>query len=147
MIGYFYELIPESRCVELMPELRDEAAEVALDVVLGEADPQRVKALVLERAELTHVTDVTAGFCQAAGTFVPRGEVHCVVDVFAVEPLLTVTDQKEVWLREYLGDWKALSTKGMEVHHCEGRHADMLGQEFVSSLGLILRRVLSERGL
>jgi acyl-CoA synthetase (AMP-forming)/AMP-acid ligase II/thioesterase domain-containing protein/acyl carrier protein len=147
MIGYFYKLISESRCVVLMPEMRDEPAEVALDVVLGEADQQRVKALGLERAELTHVTDVTHGFCKAAGAFIPSGQVNCAVDVFGVEPLLTVTDQKEVWHRDYLGQWKALSKHGMALHQCEGRHADMLGQEFVSSLGLILRRVLSERGV
>ncbi|KAJ5454788.1 uncharacterized protein N7458_005744 [Penicillium daleae] len=147
MIGYFYELIEERRSIQLMSELRDQDPEVALDVVLGEADQERVKVLGLEKEELTHVTDVTAGFCRAAGEYVPSEEIGCVVDVFAVEPLLTVTDQREVWVRDYLGKWASLSKSGMAVHQCEGRHADMLGREFVNSLALILRRVMSARGV
>ncbi|KAJ5280910.1 hypothetical protein N7478_006282 [Penicillium angulare] len=147
MIGYFYELISEQRCIQLMPELRDQDTGAALDIVLGEADPHRVKVLGLERSELIHVTDVTHGFCHAAGKWAASGYVQCAVDIFAVEPLLTVTNQKDVWINDYLGQWQALSTRGMDVHLCEGRHADMLGPKFVNSLALILRRVLSERGV
>ncbi|KAJ5377127.1 uncharacterized protein N7496_004536 [Penicillium cataractarum] len=147
MIGYFYELVEERRSIQLMSELRDQPGETALDVVLGEADQRRVKALGLEKGELTHVTDVTAGFCRAAGGYAPGGQVRCLVDIFAVEPLLTVTDQRELWVRDYLGKWASLSKPGMLLHQCEGRHADMLGREFVNSLALILRRVLSERGV
>lgn len=147
MIGYFYELISEKRSIELMAELKDQAADVALDAVLGEADQTRIQMLGLERADLARVTDVTAGFSRAARDYVPSEEVQCIVDVFAVEPLLTVTDQKEVWVRDYLGRWDGLSRQGMALHTCEGRHAEMLGKEFVTSLGLIMRRVLSERGL
>ncbi|KAJ6005138.1 hypothetical protein N7540_012937 [Penicillium herquei] len=146
MIGYFYELISEKRCIELMPELKDEPADYALDLVLREANPQRVKVLGLGRSELIHVTDITHGFCRSAGKWMPGGKVQSPVDVFAVEPLLTVTDKKDVWIRDYLGEWEGLTKQGMTVHSCEGRHADMLGLEFVNSLALILRRVLSERG-
>lgn len=147
MIGYLYELIDEKRSIELMVELKDQEADAALDVILTEADQQRLQALGLEKNELAHVTDVTAGFCQATGGYRPSGEVGCVVDVFAAQPLLTVTDEREVWLRDYLGKWANLSKLGMAVHQCEGRHADMLGRKYVNSLALILRRVLSERGV
>ncbi|KAJ5993046.1 hypothetical protein N7451_008770 [Penicillium sp. IBT 35674x] len=98
MIGYFYELISERRSLELMAELKDQTVDVALDAVLAEADPKRIQVLGLERADLARVTDVTAGFSRAARDYAPGGEVLCIVDVFAVEPLLTVTDQKDLWL-------------------------------------------------
>ncbi|RAH87434.1 acyl-CoA synthetases /AMP-acid ligases II [Aspergillus japonicus CBS 114.51] len=148
MIAYFYELISEPRCVALMPQLRDAERERALDVVLREADPSRVKALRLDRAELSHVTDVTAGFSRAAGQYTPAGSVAgAPVDVFAVDPLLTVTEDRTVWVERYLGQWRALSRRGMAVHQCEGRHADMLGARYVNGLQLVLRRVLEERGV
>ncbi|KAG0161217.1 hypothetical protein PDIDSM_8751 [Penicillium digitatum] len=109
MIGHFYELISEKRSLELMPELRVKEAEMALNVILGEADQRRVQVLGLDKRELTQVTEVTAGFCRAAGGYVPRGKVGAVVDVFVVEPLLTVTDQRQVWVRDYLGQWEELT--------------------------------------
>ncbi|RAL13189.1 nonribosomal peptide synthetase TdiA [Aspergillus homomorphus CBS 101889] len=147
MIGYFYELISEARCVVLMPELRDVDPEVALDVILGEGDTARLRALRLDRRELKHVTDVTAGFSRAAGKYTPVGSVAAPVDVFAVDPLLTVTDSREVWVDRYLAQWKALSRSDMVVHQCQGRHADMLGSRYVNGLQLVLRRVLEERGV
>ncbi|RAK78824.1 non-ribosomal peptide synthetase [Aspergillus fijiensis CBS 313.89] len=148
MIGYFYELISERRCVALMPQLRDVERERALDVILAEADANRVKALRLDREALRHVTDVTAGFSRAAGMYTPAGSVAgAPVDVFAVDPLLTVTADRAVWVERYLGQWRGLSQRGMAVHQCEGRHADMLGARYVNGLQLVLRRVLEERGV
>ncbi|UDD63749.1 putative NRPS-like protein biosynthetic cluster [Aspergillus flavus] len=146
MVGYFYELIDEPRCVALMPQLRAVDAEVALDVILGEADKERLKVLRLDRAGLKHVTDVIAGFSSAAKGYIPRGSVEVPVDVFAVDPLVTVTDDRVCWVERYLGQWNKLSKKGMVVHQCAGRHADMLGAKYVNELQLVLRRVLEERG-
>jgi hypothetical protein len=128
-----------------MVELKGQEADAALDVIRAEADQQRVQSLGLGKKELALVTDVTACFFQATGGYRPSGEVRCAVDIFAAQPLLTVTYQREIWLRDYLGEWASLSKLGMTVHHCEGRHADMLGRDYVNSLALILRRVLSER--
>lgn len=146
MVGYFYELIDEPRCVALMRQLRDVDAELALDVILGEADKERLKVLRLDRAGLKHVTDVIAGFSSAAKGYAPRGSVEVPVDVFAVDPLLTVTDDRVCWVERYLGQWNKLSKKGMVVHQCVGRHADMLGAKYVNELQLVLRSVLEERG-
>ncbi|RAK84609.1 nonribosomal peptide synthetase TdiA [Aspergillus costaricaensis CBS 115574] len=147
MVGYFYELIDEPRCVALMPELKDADAEHALDVILGEANPERLKVLRLDRAGLRHVTDVIDGFSRAAKGYTPGGRVEAMVDVFAVDPLMTVTDDRGCWVERYLNQWERLSRRGMVVHQCEGRHADMLGAKYVNGLQLVLRRVMEERGV
>ncbi|PYH68088.1 non-ribosomal peptide synthetase [Aspergillus vadensis CBS 113365] len=147
MVGYFYKLIDEPRCVALMPELKDVDAEHVLDVILGEVNPERLKVLRLDRAGLRHVMDIINGFSRAAKGYTPGGRVEMMVDVFIVDFLMTVTDDRGCWVERYLKQWERLSRRGMVVHQCEGRHADMLGAKYVNGLQLVLRRVMEERGV
>ncbi|THC92147.1 hypothetical protein EYZ11_008392 [Aspergillus tanneri] len=146
MLAYFYELIPESLSRVLQPQLATVAPDTAMDVILQHADATRRAVLQLDRDELAHVTNVTAGFSRIARDYHPAGKVSK-MDIFVVDPLSSITDSKREWVDRYLGEWKGLVSGDVVFHYCEGKHAEMLGEKYVNGVQRMLRRVLEERGL
>jgi thioesterase domain-containing protein/acyl carrier protein len=146
MVSFFYELIPERYANEVIPRLWNAAPDAALDFILEHANPERLASLQLDRRALSHVADLASNFSHCAGEYAVTGNVKT-MDVFVVNPLLSVADSREMWLNEFLVDWKAFVRQGVEFHQCEGSHADMLGQKYIQSFQKTLKLVLKQRGL
>jgi thioesterase domain-containing protein len=151
MVSFFYELIPERYANDIIPQLWHAEPAAALDFIMANSDPKRLKALALDREALSHVADVTANFSSAcAKNYAPEGKVGGPVDVFVVDPLLSITDGRKRWVDEYLVHWRdfvRVEGGGLKFHQCEGSHSDMLGEKYIRSFQKTLKGVLAERGM
>lgn len=146
MVSYFLGLIPEEHASLIGPAMYDSPPDEVVDHVLKVADPARLSALKLDKAQLWAIADVTDAYGSAAKHYHACGNV-AKIDVFYATPLRSVSSSRQEWLDRYLSCWNDFSREGVGYHECDGGHANMLDYEYVFAFQKKLKTVLSERGL
>ena len=148
LVSYFVELIPQTQVPELIAALRGKTSGKldTINSILAIARPEQREALNLDPEQLLAIVDVTDNFGTMAKKYHPEGNV-AKVDVFFCTPLHHVEINREKWLEDHLRSWQDFSREGIELHECEGDHADMLNPTFVKGFAKRLEGVLGARGL
>ena len=146
LVSYFLELIPQSQVPELIAAFRGLAHEDTIQRLLNAARSTQREKLNLDLEQLLAIVNVTDNFGTMAKTYEPKGSV-AKVDVFYCTPLHSVERNRETWIADHLGRWQDFSRARIELHECEGDHAEMLNPEYIEGFEKRLNMVLQDRGI
>ena len=146
MVSYFLTLIPEEHASAVGSAMYNSPPDDVVDYILQVADPARLEALKLDRAQLWAIANVTDAYGSAAKQYDAQGNVKR-VDVFYATPLQSVSSSRQDWLDGYLCYWRGFSREEVRFHECNGSHANMLDYEYVFAFQKQLKTVLKDRGL
>lgn len=145
LVSYFIELIPQVQVPELITTLRGLSKRDTIQRLLETARPEQRAALNLDVEQLLAIVDVTDNFGTMAKRYRPEGSVSR-VDVFYCTPLHSVEKNREKWIADHLLRWQDFSEAQIDLHECEGDHADMLNPTYIEGFEQRLKRVLKLRG-
>ena len=149
-LSYFLELITDEWALAISPELHvvesTSGRAAVLARVVAASDHQRMYELGLDGTKLAKWADVALSLQSMAREYDPSGEVDS-IDVFYAIPLISVSRNKEEWLRDHLRRWKEFSKTAPRFHEVDGAHYTMISPEHVFSFQKKLKRVLADRGL
>ena len=146
LVSYFIELISQVQVPDLITALRGLAKKDTIQRLLEIARPEQRAALNLDVEQLLAIVNVTDNFGTIAKQYHPEGSVGK-VDVFYCTPLHSVEKNREKWITDHLLHWQDFSQARIELHECEGDHADMLNPTYVEGFEQRLNRVLTARGI
>lgn len=118
----------------------------ALDIIMSQAPPERLKMLSIDKPRLRQITQVTDSFGRAAAFYKPEGMISG-IDVVWVTPLLWVASTREEWMKTHLSKWVEFSKEAPRFHECEGLHSKMLNDDYVDGIAKTLRAAIQARGL
>ena len=146
LVSYFLELIPQSQVPELIQELQCLSHTDIVKRLLEVARPLQRQKLQLDPEQLLAIVNVTDNFGTLAKVYHPEGLVDK-MDVFFCTPLHSVESNRKSWVEERLSRWQDFSRQPIELHECDGEHADMLNPTNVQGFEHRLGSVLQARGL
>ena len=146
LVSYFIELIPQTQVPDLINALRGLPRKEIVACLLEVARPEQRAALNLDVEQLLAIVNVTDNFGTMAKQYHPEGNVRK-VDIFYCTPLHSVEKNRERWIADHLLRWQDFSHDRIELHECEGEHADMLNPFYIRGFEQRLARVLKARGI
>lgn len=146
LVSYFIELIPQAQMPELTKSLQGHSKTYIVKRLLEVARPFQRQKLSLDPEQLLAIVNVTDNFGSLAKVYQPEGHVGK-VDVFYCTPLHSVEKDRASWLRDRLSRWQDFLRGQIELHECEGDHADMLNPTYVEGFKQRLVKVLKTRGV
>ena len=146
LVTFFLDLLPQTEVPQWTEKLRGTTKEETARQLLDLARMQGRDNLNLDSQQLLAIINIAYSFGLAARMYEPQGSVRK-MDVFWCTPLHSVERSREKWFREYLCNWREYSKEEPAFHECEGNHADMINESFVTGFKERLDTVLAARGL
>jgi thioesterase domain-containing protein len=147
-LSYFLGFLTEEEAVKKSIEFHKAAytkTEI-LDKILAVAHPDKLIALDLNAEKLSHWADISSRLQGLAHNYDPAGKVHH-IDVFYANPLLAVSTNKGLWLREHLHRWDDFCGEPVRFHDSPGAHYTMLDPDHVFAMQKVLRAAFRARGV
>jgi len=143
---YFLGFIAEETAIRESQALHQLTEEEVLNWVMARAPKERLRELDLDSKKLSHWASLSVSLHGLAHEYEPAGKVSK-FDVFYAVPLMTVGDDKNVWLESHLEKWDKFVAGEVQYHDCKGNHNTMLDGDNAFFLQRKLKDAMAKRGV
>ncbi|KAH6657919.1 hypothetical protein BKA67DRAFT_513155 [Truncatella angustata] len=147
-LSYFLGFLTEEAAVKKSAEFHQAGytRHEIVDEILAIVPAAKLKELDLSAEKLAHWADVSSKLQGLAHSYDPTGKVQH-IDVFYADPLLAVSNDKELWLQQHLHPWNEFCQGPVRFHDSPGAHYTMLNPDHVFVMQKVLRSALKARGV